>query len=68
MAADVVHRLGIVDADCGLQRQQPSISTSAGRLADVVGAGLEGQPPNGDGLIGKLAGEVLFDLPHQHDF
>ena len=37
-----------------------------GRLADVVGARLEGQSPHGDRLSLQLAGEMLLGLARQH--
>ena len=60
--ADVVHRLRIVDADRGLHRQQPFDQHQGGRFADVVGAGLERQSPDGNRLVGELAAEVPLDL------
>ena len=49
--ADVIHGHRIVHADVSPQFKQPVDQHQGRGLADVVGAGFEGQPPNGNRLV-----------------
>ena len=55
-----------MDPHGDLQFQQPVDEHQRRGLANVVGAGLERQPPDGDGLTGELSLEVTFDLFGEH--
>ena len=62
----MAHGLGVVGAHAGAPLQQAVDDVQCRRLADVVGVGLEGQSPQGDGLALQVAAEVAVHLVHQH--
>ncbi|TND01997.1 MAG: hypothetical protein FD118_2027, partial [Rhodocyclaceae bacterium] len=56
----------IVGADRCAARQQVGNQHQARRFAHVVGIGLEGQPPQGEGFAAEVLAEARDDLLCQH--
>ena len=62
LRADVFQRLGIIDFDLRAAGEEAFDQNQRRRLADVVGARLEGQAPDGEREAAELAAEMLVDL------
>ena len=60
--ADVGQRLGVMNPQIGAGLQQRVDQDQGRRLADIVGAGLEGQAPDRDRPLAQRSVEVRFDL------
>ena len=61
-ALGLLHGYRIEGTDLGTSLPEGLHEVATGGLAHVVGVGLEGQAPEGEGTAGEIAGEVIPDL------